>query len=46
MQLGRVDANDVAVLLVELFNFEYVLPSLDTVVVEFVPSRSVELYYL
>lgn len=41
MQLGRVNANDVAVLFVQFLNLEYILPSLDTVVVEFVPYRSV-----
>lgn len=43
MELGRVNANDVAVLFVQFLNLEYILPSLDTVVVEFVPYRSVEI---
>lgn len=43
MELGRVNANDVAVLFVQFLNLEYILPSLDTVVVKFVPSRSVEI---
>lgn len=40
MKLKWVDANDVAVLFVELFNLKNILPSLDTVEIKFVPSRS------
>jgi hypothetical protein len=46
VQLRRVDANDVTVPFVELLNLEYILPSLDTVKVEFIPSESVELQNL
>ena len=38
MNLGGVDADNVAVFLMKLLDFEHILPPLDAVVVEFVPS--------